>query len=359
MRLGRTAAAIAGGLLAFPAVAVAYYLDRDETLQVLGRVYSEGAVRTVDSSGFTFPRTPAGHFVQHRNLLEAELAHELDRLLPHRPRWLHGVGYRLRYKGVYEGLYDYGPREYSEQEEVNPPAPFGPPAAPEGRTVNRTAANRQVLGLQNELWNAYAEASAGPVFFRVGRQDLSWGETDGFRLLDMIEPLDNRFGFALVEDLDDRRIPLWMARTTVALSWRSALLSNLTFDGFLVPGSIEEQEAPLSPRGSPFAAPAPPSFLGRAVTRPEANMRGSRGGGRLIGTLYGTTTVSVAHYLTWNDAPAVRLHVRRVELVDGAPVPDAALEFAFYRQQVSGGSLTTQISPLDTVLRAEAAMFWD
>ncbi|MGH7821000.1 MAG: DUF1302 family protein, partial [Candidatus Binatia bacterium] len=322
----------------------------------LGRVYSQGAVRTVDSSGFTFPSTPAGHFVQHRNLLEAELAHDVDALVPRRPRWLRGVAYRLRYKGVYEGLYDYGPDEYSEQEEVVPPSPFGPS---ERRTVNRTATNRQVLGVQNELWNAYAQASAGPLFARLGRQDLSWGETDGFRLLDMIEPLDNRFGFPLVEDLDDRRIPLWMARANVALPWRSRAVSNVTLEGFLVPGSIEEQEAPLSPRGSPFAAPAPPSFLGRVVTRPPANMRGSRGGGRLLGTVRGNTTVSLAHYVTWNDAPAVRLRVLGVDLVDGAPQPEAALEFAFYRQQITGGSLTTQISRLDAVLRAEAATFWD
>ena len=33
------------------------------------------------------------------------------------------LGYRLRFKGVYEGLYDYGPEEYSDQVEVNPPSP--------------------------------------------------------------------------------------------------------------------------------------------------------------------------------------------------------------------------------------------
>jgi hypothetical protein len=175
----------------------------------------------------------------------------------------------------------------------------------------------------------------------------------------MIEPLDNRFGFPLVEDLDDRRIPLWMARATLALPVATERVSNVTAEGFLVPGSIEDQEAPLAPRGSPFAAPAQPSFLGRVVSRPPRNMKGSRGGGRLLATIDGNATVSAAHYVTWNDNPAIRLQVRGVDLVDGRPVPNAALDFHFYEQHVSGGAATMQLSRFDAVLRSEAAMFWN
>ena len=345
------------GAAALAQPADALYLDRDETVQIVGRAYTQGAFRAVDTFGHTFPDAPAGHALQHRNVLDTELAHELDSRIPGRPRWLRDVSYRLRFKGVYEGIYDYGPDELSSLREAIPPSPFAPDRAP--RTVNRTAVNRQVLGSQAELWNAYAQASAGALFLRLGRQDLSWGETDGLRLLDMIEPLDNRFGFPLVEDLDDRRIPLWMARGTLSLPWRTKSLSNLALEGFWVPGSLEAQEAPLSPRGSPFAAPAPASFLGRSVTRPPENLSGSRGGGRILGTFFGRTTVALAHYVTWNDSPAVRLVVRGVDFVNGAPVPDPALDFVFYEQPVTGGSLSTQISGLDAVLRAETAMFWD
>ncbi len=338
----------------------ARFIDPDETIQLVGRFYSQAALRTVDSSGFTFPRTPAGHLVQHRNLAELEWSHDLDRRLEWRPAWLSDVAYRLRFKGVYEGVYDYGPSEYSDQVEVNPPSPFDPTAPPESRTIDRTRILRKSLGRQYELWNAYAQASVGPLFLRVGRQDLSWGETDGFRLLDMIEPLDNRFGFPLVEDLDDRRIPLWMTRATLALPWRSAAVSDLTLDGYFVPGPIEDQEAPLAPRGSPFAAPAAPSFFERIVTRPGEKWRDSRGGARLIGVLFGDTTVSLAHYVTWNDAPATRVVVSRVDDVGGRPIARPGLEFVFYQQQVSGATLTKHLKPpLDTVLRTELAMFWN
>ena len=44
------------------------------------------------------------------------------------------------------------------------------------------------------LFEWYVNFIKGPLFIRIGRQNLSWGETDGFRLLDQINPLDNNFG---------------------------------------------------------------------------------------------------------------------------------------------------------------------
>ncbi|HUE39665.1 MAG TPA: DUF1302 family protein, partial [Candidatus Binatia bacterium] len=194
-------ATLLAAIVVSPRLASSFFVDDDQTLQILGRAYSQTAVRTESSSGLTFPRTPSGHVVQQRNLLELEVAQRLDGFLPARPAWLGDLAYRLRFKGVYEGLYDYGPEEYSEQVEVDPPSPFDPAEPAASRTVPRARINRRILGHQDEIWNAYIQGSAGPLFLRVGRQDLSWGETDGFRLLDMIEPLDNGFGLPLVEDL--------------------------------------------------------------------------------------------------------------------------------------------------------------
>jgi hypothetical protein len=351
---------VAAALASFPAACAAYFLDADDTFQILGRAYSQSAFRTEATSGFTFPKTPAGHMVQQRNLLEVEVAHRLDRWLDNRPAWLSDVSYRLLYRGVYEGVWDYGPREYSEQVEVNPPSPFDPNEPADERTVHRGRINRQILGHQDEIWNAYSQASAGPLFLRIGRQNLSWGETDGFRLLDMINPLDNRFGLPLVEDLDDRRIPLWMARGTLALPWRTADVTNLTLDSYFAPAQIAYQESPVAPRGSPFAAPAPPSFFEREVTRPGRAPDDSRGGGRLLATLFGKATVSIAHYVTWNDNPASRIRVAGVDLSSGKPVPELALDFVFYQQQITGGTFTTYVDPpIDLVVRSEIALFWD
>ena len=161
--------------------------------------------------------------------------------------------------------------------------------------------NRDLDTQKDPLWNAYVDLAKGPVKLRIGRQDLSWGESDGFRLLDMIEPLDNRFGFPLVEDLDDRRIPLWMVRPTLSIG-TVGQVRNLTIDGYWVPATIDNEISPVSPFGNPFGVGAPPGAS--EIIRPNKNLGNSRGGGRLIGTL-GDVTFSLGHYVTYNDIPSI------------------------------------------------------
>ena len=47
--------------------------------------------------------------------------------------------------------------------------------------------------------------------FRIGKQIVAWGETDGFRLMDQINPQDTRRGFADVE-FETSIIPIWLLK---------------------------------------------------------------------------------------------------------------------------------------------------
>ena len=126
----------------------------------------------------------------------------------------------------------------------------------------------------------YFDLSRGPLFFRLGRQNLSWGETDIFRLLDNINPLDNTFG-GISEELDDRRIPLWMLRGSYNLGTLGPL-SSITLESFWVPGSLETQVAPMAPTGTPYAPPAPILPMEQRIIGPEREMASSRWGVRLM-----------------------------------------------------------------------------
>jgi hypothetical protein len=54
------------------------------------------------------------------------------------------------------------------------------------------------------------------------------------------------------------------------------------------------------------------------------------------------------------------VRITRVDLEQGAPIARPALDFVFYQQQVTGGTFTTHWKPpIDMVVRAEVAMFWD
>src|SRR3990172_2946864 len=198
--------------------AQAVYLDEEQSILVTGKVFTQASLRVEDSDssgrdclagfqsgceGWTFPNTQAGQLIQHRNLIDAEIYHNVGKWIGPQFSVLDQLGYRLRVKYFYDGLYDYGPEAYGNSSLAD---------FQTDREGLRHA--RHVAKQHNPLWNAYIDVGRSNMKFRIGRQDLSWGETDGFRLLDMIEPMDNRFGFPLVEDLDDRRIPLWMVRPT-------------------------------------------------------------------------------------------------------------------------------------------------
>jgi hypothetical protein len=349
----------------FASVAIAFDLDQERHLRMTGKVLTQASIRTEDSesggrdcafaeqpgtrcTGFTFPATQAGQLIQHRSLLDFEILHDVGQWLNRERIWLDTLSYRFRVKYFYEGLYDYGPRAYRE-----PSSHVQPDGQPDVSGQEGLRAARHLNMQHDPIWNAYVDLAKGPAWLRIGRQDLSWGETDGFRLLDMIEPLDNRFGFPLVEDLDDRRIPLWMVRPSLRLDTGSEALGALTLEGYWVPGVIDNQESPIPPVGNPFAPPVPPGEF--EISIPSKNFSNSRGGGRLLGTLFQRVTFSLGHYVTFNDAPSARGSVRAL-----MPVPDTPILIEFYQQQVTGGSATFTL-PFDpySVVRVEIAQFWN
>ncbi|WP_421998734.1 DUF1302 family protein [Roseovarius confluentis] len=59
-----------------------------------------------------------------------------------------------------------------------------------------------------ELREAYADIYAGQWFVRAGKQQVVWGQADGLRVLDQVNPLS--FREFIMGDFEDRRIPLWM-----------------------------------------------------------------------------------------------------------------------------------------------------
>lgn len=368
MKRGFIATVLLAGILGH-GTAGALHLDEDRTFQLTGKLFMQGSWRMEDSNssgraclnalgpnceGWTFPTTKRGQLIQHRNLIDIEAYHDVGRMLGSDFRALDQLAYRIRVKEFYDGVYDYGPLQYRT------PRYYSDPNDRQG-VIDARRLNTQ----KDPLWNAYLDLGRNPLKLRIGRQDLSWGESDGFRLLDQIEPLDGRFGFPLVEDLDDRKIPLWMVRPTLSLG-NAGPLSNLTIDSYWVPGSIDNEVSPTTPSGNPFAAGAPP---GKAiVVRPSKNLGNSRGGGRLIGTL-GDVTFSLGHYVTFNDYPSARLQVNGINYIPLGPpdaptslifAPDAAFLVEFYQQQVTGASATFAL-PFDpyTIARIEAAHGWD
>ena len=91
-------------------------------------------------------------------------------------------------------------------------------------------------------WEAVLDLSpTDRLKLRFGRQFISWGETDGVRLLDVINPQNSRFAPPVAPNLfnlDETRIPSWGVRALYTVR----PVSNTILEFFALPGSLDNAE---------------------------------------------------------------------------------------------------------------------
>ncbi len=89
------------------------------------------------------------------------------------------------------------------------------------------------LNVDDKYWQLLKEAhvtwTPGDFMFRIGKQIVNWGETDGFRLMDQINPWDQRRGFADVE-FETNIIPIWLIRTEYNLPIKPTWIQSLNLE---------------------------------------------------------------------------------------------------------------------------------
>jgi hypothetical protein len=343
-QLGIAAAALVFVCLGLAAGSEAIYIDDAKTLQFTAKAQARVSIRMNNAEGYTYPNVRIGDLVQQRNLIVLQVDHDLKEL-KHRVGILYPLKalkieakYRLVGRFMYEGVYDYGPQIFQD-------------------VKDRDTEHIDSFSHQYDLWEFYLDLSRGPWFLRIGKQNLAWGEADTFRLLDSINPLDNTFGGSF-EDLDDRRIPLWMIRGNYDLGGVGPI-SSLMIEGFWVPGNWDVRVSPVAPAGTPYAAPIPIETL--SLSRyfyPEKKMSNSRWGVRLQGLVGTRLNITLAHYKTFPDVPATRtVMLRDVPIL--LSLDDVIGEVTFPSIQITGGSLSYWEPHTDAIIRAEVAYFWD
>ena len=324
--------------------------------QLTGKVEAKAAFFTNDASGNTGldSAAPQGfHYkawdmFKERNMGYLEWTHDLSNI----------TGMDLQYhivgRVMYEGVYDYGPSVFRAAYEAN-----------------KAAFDRYNLRFQGGIWEAYANFKSGPFNLRVGRQNLSWGNTDIIRVIDHINPLDNTWGGTGTESLDDRRIPLWMIR----LGYQASTTFGL--EGYLVPGAIDATVGPVAPYGSAYNAPNPnldgltalyvtPGFNNEAgaLTEPERTMSSSRVGIKLLlpGLLGGNNSnVELSYQRTYWDSIALRFKTNGgvlghdpIGVFAGNP-GTLAIEFIVPKVNIFGVSWNYVFQDLDFIFKGDLA----
>jgi hypothetical protein len=172
----------------------------------------------------------------------------------------------------------------------------------------------------------------------------------------MINPLDNTFGGPF-EDLDDRRIPLWMLRGSYTIGTIGPI-SSAMIEAFWVPGSWDVRVSPVAPAGTAYSAPFPDVGMALKIVHPAKRLSNSRWGVRVMGLLGGSFNFTLAHYKTFSDTLGVRVGV-----TPGLPVllstNDAWQEIVFKDVQITGASFNYCEPRTDIIFRGEVAWFWD
>jgi len=331
-------------LVGWAGSAWAVYIDDARTLEFVGKATTRTSIRLQHSEGFTYPNDiAAGNLVQWRNMAVLEINHDLMNLTQDL-----GILYPLRALDISAKYHIVGRFMYEAIYRV------GPQAFQDVRANDET--NIDNFEQQYDLWEFYVDLSRGPLFLRIGRQNLAWGETDTFRLLDAINPLDNTFGGPF-EDLDDRRIPLWMLRGSYNFGTIGPI-SSAMIEAFWVPGNWDVSVAPYAPEGTAYAAPIPDTGMRKFQVRPDKEMSNSRWGVRLMGVLGNNLNFSVAHYKTFLDMPTALLGVEPgTQVVMGTS--SLFQELIWEDVQITGGSFNYCDPRTDIIWRGEAAWFWD
>ena len=351
--------------------------DRGE-MQLGLRAYIAGRVGTEkmgsDANPLVWPSAPAGSLRQNRYFLQIKFDQNLKRLShegwgpPRLFGWMNldTFGYSLQYRGEWEGLYDYGPQEFSDSarrlEAFRGEAPLGLGAELEPQYIkNRVDRLDKRARVRNRLFLAYVDFEKGPVFLRVGKQVLSWGETDVFRLLDNINPLDASFGGFLIP-LDERRIPLPMARASYNFGSLGPL-NDAYVEGFGAFGN-EVATIPGIPNGSVWI----PGGLGQPqqqvfVNVADPGLSKLRGGARFVFNWHDVTW-SLAQYWTYLDTPGVTFKVPGcTTLSDGTFTCLPSFQNPiigtqnFPRVPITGGSFTFPVPSQYLIVRGEMAYF--
>ena len=154
----------------------------------------------------------------------------------------------ILYRGVYDSVYGLTPG--FSQRDI-----YGNPISSRLDDLS----NRDAIAFENELREAYIDLAFKQIPFslRLGRQQIVWGETDNFRMLDRVNALDLSWHLQQ-ESWDELRTPYWMMKGLWDFR-QLGPLSNSFFEFYWNPGDWVPAKRVFQPRpwSVPFESPIP------------------------------------------------------------------------------------------------------
>ncbi|MBE0597143.1 MAG: hypothetical protein IH614_07730, partial [Desulfuromonadales bacterium] len=161
-----------------------------------GRVQSTFVLR--DNNGFQNGVMDKAEGVQWRNELKFDV--EITPEYPTGKPPVRLEKFYLVYRGAYDAIFDVRQDRFSTVREKSP---------------DDFEYGRDDLKWENDLREAFVdfrgEWGQSVADLRIGRQVVQWGEADGFNLMNIVNPQDNRF-LMFFDNPEDLANPLWMGK---------------------------------------------------------------------------------------------------------------------------------------------------
>ncbi|MBT8339855.1 MAG: DUF1302 family protein, partial [Desulfatitalea sp.] len=194
-----------------------------------------------------------------------------------------------------------------------------------------------------DLHTYYVTAEYGPLNVQLGQQELVWGETDLFRMADVINPIDLSWHYLWPAlDGDGYRIPLRMAVVNYITDWNNFVAEAVWIPEHFRPTKIAAEGANYFPPA--FLLPGGYNVANTLIDRAyeESDSDNSQYGLRLKATL-GGADASVYYFHKKADLPALDFNTAML-----------ALEAKFDAYDIVGATLNYYEAMTKTVFRLEA-----
>jgi len=253
--------------------------------ELSGDLSAQNLIRTRDVGQF--------QFVQQRNTLRLALDYDWvengSLMERHAVPWLQSSSLYLLYRGVYDSVFDWAPGGNLWTNEGKPDG---------GKISELPRSTRDALKYSNDLREAYVDLNfaAIPLHLRLGKQQIVWGETDFFRMLDRVNSLDLTWHLIWETEAqhgwDQLRVPYWMARAIYDLPNLGPVTETFV-EGFWNPGDwipAKRQYSPDSPWSIPFRDPTAgifPNGPQRSVTFRQGDYSRNPGENSQVGVRVG------------------------------------------------------------------------
>lgn len=200
--------------------------------------------------------------------------------------------------------------------------------------------------------------------WRVGRQQVAWGESANARLLDVINPIDSTWHLGVFEDYEDQRVPLWTAKTLFDIAAINASIEAVFIP--LIDDPEDTVNVPLTFVGAwglPVASKNDYVSSLRIVNKkclyPDKNLENTRWGVRWK-EFFGPFTYTLVYYHGHQLTPPVPKYVEQNKATNEEGYNEAEVFLEFPRQDTYGASMELNTPrPISTVIRFEGTYLPD